>query len=109
RVIDVAPVEVAGAGEIVELVAEHAIAPSRGKVKRHHGQGRYEDERLRPSVRRLVRGWRHHCPCRASLTTPADSGRIASTMRGGGFVALASFLGAQMTLSDPCPRADRDR
>ena len=24
-------------------------------------------------------------------------------------MALVSFLGAQMTLSDPCPRADRDR
>src|SRR5262245_57092131 len=98
--IDVAPVEMAGAGEIVELVAEHAIAPSRGKMKRHHGQRRAGDERLGPSARRVVRGCHQPLPRRGSLITPADSGRIDSTMRGG-FVALASFLGAQMTLSDP--------
>jgi len=55
--IDVAPIEVAGAGEVVELVAEEAVAPAGGELQAYAGQRRGKDEGRR-GVARGLRGAR---------------------------------------------------
>ena len=42
RVIHIAPIEVAGAGEVVELVTEQAVAPAGGELQGHDRQRRDE-------------------------------------------------------------------
>ena len=50
RVVDVAPVEVVGAGEVVELVAEERVDGGRGQMK-ERGRRRYRDRDLRNPTR----------------------------------------------------------
>jgi hypothetical protein len=63
RMIHIPPVEMVGAGEIVELVAEQAVAPPRGELQSHHGQRGGQDEDRRRAVRGVshAEGSAHTC------------------------------------------------